>query len=140
MLGVAFVDLNNLKYVNDTYGHRQGDMYIYSLCKVFCAHFRNSDIFRIGGDEFVILCCGTPESLFHEKLEEMRKACEEEFPHSIAMGAVWRNETEDVEAMVRKADRLMYADKQRQKVVRGGKLIDWKPLPKDDSLQSCREF
>ena len=48
-------DLNNLKQINDTYGHEAGDLYIKRCCKVICSFFKYSPVFRIGGDEFVVL-------------------------------------------------------------------------------------
>lgn len=47
-------DLNNLKTVNDHFGHEAGDAYIKKNCSVFCETFKHSPVYRIGGDEFVI--------------------------------------------------------------------------------------
>ena len=118
-LGVIFIDLNDLKYVNDTFGHERGDEYIRTLSELFLKHFRSRDIFRIGGDEFVFLCENMPEALFNAKIRSMLKEGEERFPRSIALGAVWGRQAENVESMVQEADRLMYAEKQRQKAERG---------------------
>ena len=52
---VCECDLNNLKLVNDSYGHEAGDKYIVSCCKIICHIFKHSPVFRIGGDEFVII-------------------------------------------------------------------------------------
>ncbi len=46
-------DLNNLKVINDTLGHKAGDDYIRAACRMICETFSHSPIFRIGGDEFV---------------------------------------------------------------------------------------
>lgn len=51
--GVAMVDLNDLKQINDTFGHKCGDEAIIKLSKIICKHFAHSPVFRIGGDEFV---------------------------------------------------------------------------------------
>lgn len=48
-------DLNNLKIVNDTFGHDSGDTYIINCCKLICDIFKHSPVFRIGGDEFVAI-------------------------------------------------------------------------------------
>ena len=48
-------DLNNLKIVNDNYGHDSGDAYIISCCKTICDIFKHSPVYRIGGDEFVAI-------------------------------------------------------------------------------------
>ncbi len=125
--GVVFIDLNDLKFMNDTYGHAVGDDYIQSLSSIFCRHFRSNDIFRIGGDEFVILCSGMPKTLFHEKIEALRQESEACFPGSLAMGAVWEQNPTDVEAMVREADQSMYADKQQRKRLQKTRQIPPKP-------------
>ena len=56
--GVAMIDLNYLKRINDTYGHDKGNSAIISLCKLICNIFNHSAVFRIGGDEFVIILQG----------------------------------------------------------------------------------
>lgn len=52
---VVECDLNNLKKVNDKFGHESGNKYIKANCTVFCTIFKHSPVFRIGGDEFAIL-------------------------------------------------------------------------------------
>ena len=53
--GVAMIDLNSLKYINDTYGHNAGDVAIIKLSKLICGVFVHSPVFRIGGDEFAVI-------------------------------------------------------------------------------------
>ena len=57
-VGVAMVDLNNLKKINDDYGHDKGNLSIKALCRVVCTVFEHSPVFRIGGDEFAIILRG----------------------------------------------------------------------------------
>ncbi len=52
---ILMVDLNNLKKINDTYGHEHGNDYIMGACHEICVIFQYSPVFRIGGDEFVVL-------------------------------------------------------------------------------------
>ncbi len=120
-LGVIFIDLNDLKYINDKYGHQAGDNYICSLSRIFYRHFRETDIFRIGGDEFVILCDNMSEALFHRKIAELSAHCEQYAPGSIAFGAVWNHMAANSERMIREADEIMYAEKRRQKAMRGSR-------------------
>ena len=51
-------DLNNLKMVNDTFGHDSGDTYIINSCRLICDMFKHSPVYRIGGDEFVAIIQG----------------------------------------------------------------------------------
>ncbi len=52
---VAMIDMNNLKTINDTYGHELGDEAILDLCEAICSTFKRSPVFRTGGDEFVVV-------------------------------------------------------------------------------------
>lgn len=53
--GIIMADLNYLKKINDSYGHERGNEYIFGACHELCRVFSHSPIFRVGGDEFVIL-------------------------------------------------------------------------------------
>lgn len=57
--GVIVFDLNGLKTVNDTLGHEEGDRYIKEGSAIICGTFCHSPVFRIGGDEFVVILEGT---------------------------------------------------------------------------------
>ena len=57
-LGIIVCDLNGLKEINDTQGHDAGDKYIKQASKIICNIFKHSPVYRIGGDEFVILLHG----------------------------------------------------------------------------------
>ncbi|MBR5961132.1 MAG: GGDEF domain-containing protein [Clostridia bacterium] len=56
--GVVVFDMNGLKQVNDTLGHEAGDKYIQDACRMICRQFQHSPVYRIGGDEFVVLLEG----------------------------------------------------------------------------------
>jgi len=72
IFGIAMFDLNNLKLVNDNNGHGKGDEYIQTAAEIICKNFKNSPVYRIGGDEFVAILnstdCQDTNSL-REKLE-----------------------------------------------------------------------
>ena len=55
---VIVCDVNGLKHINDTYGHKAGDDYIKASCDLICEYFKHSPVFRIGGDEFVVILEG----------------------------------------------------------------------------------
>ena len=55
---VAVCDLNGLKFVNDTLGHKAGDEYIFKASRIICEIFRHSPVYRVGGDEFVAVLQG----------------------------------------------------------------------------------
>ncbi|SFD06719.1 GGDEF domain-containing protein [Butyrivibrio sp. YAB3001] len=55
---IIVFDLNDLKYVNDNFGHKKGDEYIRNGCRIICETFAHSPVYRIGGDEFVSIAQG----------------------------------------------------------------------------------
>jgi len=57
-LAIAVCDLNGLKTINDTKGHAEGDRYIREACCIICNTFAHSPVYRIGGDEFVVILRG----------------------------------------------------------------------------------
>ena len=74
---VVVFDINNLKKVNDTFGHQAGDKYIIDACTLIKDTFKNSQVFRIGGDEFMALLENDDFNnreklikLFNEQIEE----------------------------------------------------------------------
>lgn len=56
--GIAVIDINCLKQVNDRFGHEMGDVLIKNVSKAVCEVFKKSPVFRIGGDEFVVSLSG----------------------------------------------------------------------------------
>lgn len=71
--GLAMIDLNYLKTINDTYGHEKGNIAIKSLCQIVCEIFSHSPVFRIGGDEFVVLLKGPDYQNVESLLAEFKK-------------------------------------------------------------------
>ena len=55
---IAVCDVNGLKVINDTLGHKAGDEYIRSACRMICDIFKHSPVYRTGGDEFVVILHG----------------------------------------------------------------------------------
>lgn len=55
---VVVCDINDLKKVNDLYGHKEGDACIRAACKKICTIFAHSPVFRVGGDEFIAILSG----------------------------------------------------------------------------------
>lgn len=70
---IIMADLNYLKRINDNYGHDCGNQYLINLHELLKAHFPPEDIFRIGGDEFVILLQGERARQAEERLQEAKE-------------------------------------------------------------------
>lgn len=52
---IGMFDCNNLKKINDKYGHEKGDIYLKTACGLICRVFQHSPVFRVGGDEFAVI-------------------------------------------------------------------------------------
>ncbi|MGN0466973.1 MAG: diguanylate cyclase domain-containing protein [Lachnospiraceae bacterium] len=71
---LAFIDIDGLKYCNDTLGHSEGDCYIKKICGILEENLKEKEsIYRIGGDEFVILTSDIDADELEKKLEDIRK-------------------------------------------------------------------
>ena len=70
---VAVCDVNSLKAVNDTLGHKAGDEIIRRACSLICNTFKHSPVYRIGGDEFAVILSGRDYERRQELLSEMEE-------------------------------------------------------------------
>ncbi len=109
--GVVNLDLNGLKRVNDDFGHEAGDRLLVSASEMLKKHFYQRDLYRTGGDEFIVIATGITREAFERKVERLRKSIKKDGSISFAIGACWSDGTMDVPAAFRRADELMYEDK-----------------------------
>lgn len=109
-LGVLFIDLNGLKKVNDTYGHKQGDLLLKNTAHKAKEIF-GDDVYRIGGDEFIIICENITKDDFIEKQMELVYSYAQKDIYA-SMGLSWE-QAEDVNVKVQllTADKKMYIEK-----------------------------
>ena len=68
---VIYLDLNDFKKINDTFGHDAGDKQLKKFAEILMSHFVHDIVFRLGGDEFVVLTRGVPEEVLR-KLDDAR--------------------------------------------------------------------
>ena len=122
---VGMFDCNDLKTINDTYGHEKGDIFLKTATRVICKVFQHSPVFRIGGDEFAVILRNDDfwnrEELvrkFEEDSAAISAAAENPWEKvSVSMGiAVYDPQTDHcVNDTVRRADKVMYVNKKAQK-------------------------
>ena len=113
--GIIYIDINGMKEINDFYGHHQGDkILITTVAKVFNL-FKPDELFRIGGDEFVIITYDLTETDFYEKFNLLRNIfCEKtNLPFSIVTGSCWVKSPSDLNSLLQQADSAMYTDKKK---------------------------
>ena len=117
---IAICDVNGLKHVNDTRGHKAGDSYIRDASKLVCETFKHSPVFRVGGDEFVAILLGS-DFENREKLEQdfVKKVNDSTGKNkvSLACGISVFDPAHDknVSVVFERADALMYKNKESMK-------------------------
>lgn len=120
-LSIAFVDIDDLKKINDKYGHPAGDDVLKNVAQFIQSQLRNSDtIARWGGDEFVLLLPNVSLQNAVSLLERIQKAIEEiRFEHigsaSFSCGVVEMGPESNYQDMIVEADALMYRSKRNGK-------------------------
>ena len=120
---LAMMDINNLKYINDNYGHKEGDHAIRACSDAIKNHLKPyGDCFRLGGDEFACIIFDLEDEVFEEQVKRMRdelgKAkAEHEYMLDIAIGSdIYDYATHnDIGDFIHETDLKMYSNKKRIK-------------------------
>jgi diguanylate cyclase (GGDEF)-like protein len=124
---LLFLDLDRLKYINDTFGHAEGNRAIAEAAKVLRDCFRQSDIVgRLGGDEFAAMAMNTSGAHEHilrlrigTALQLVNAGADRSYPLGFSIGLLTCQPGEDqtIEMLLERADALMYEDKGRKRRV-----------------------
>ncbi len=122
---IGVFDCDNLKKINDRYGHDKGDIYLKTASQLICHIFQHSPVYRIGGDEFSVILKNEDfqnrEKLseqFRQRAEEISASAEnswEEVHTSMGIAVYDSRNDQSVNDTVRRADRRMYENKNRRK-------------------------
>jgi len=121
---ICFVDMDNLKYVNDRFGHNEGDAYILAVADILRQFSSSAVVCRLGGDEFMLLAAGWNEEMASKRMEKLRETLtgreQEEgraYRLSISYGLVEVDEYNELEAgeLLSMADEKMYIYKRSRK-------------------------
>jgi diguanylate cyclase (GGDEF)-like protein len=122
---LLYADLDNLKYINDTFGHQEGDAVLVEVSNLLKTTYRESDIVaRIGGDEFVVFPVGTSEdhvgtiaSRLQKNIDAFNALNERPYKVSVSVG-ISRYDSQypnTVDELLAEADRLMYTQKKNKR-------------------------
>ena len=134
--GIVMVDLNNLKLVNDSFGHEKGDEYLTGACRQICEIYSHSPVYRIGGDEFAVVLEGDDyrnrDDLFRKlvgRFSESRsdgsRPLWECYSAAGGRGIYSGTSGETAEDVLKHADAAMYDDKQKMKsAAASGEIVD----------------
>lgn len=119
----CYCDLDHLKYVNDNFGHEEGDRYLCHYVALVKKHLRASDIFaRLGGDEFCVILKNCPPALAKREMlrmqDEFLNDSPPQYPQSFSFGLFHLpkgHKLIDLNDIIRQADSSMYAQKKEHK-------------------------
>lgn len=110
-LGVIYIDINGMKKLNDSYGHEYGDSVIKKTAEILKIYAAD-DCFRVGGDEFVVLCVNIEQEQFQRTAAGLRNAFQSTDDCDVSIGCSWKGGGVSVNEEILRADDLMYAEKQ----------------------------
>jgi diguanylate cyclase (GGDEF)-like protein len=119
---VVVCDVNGLKHVNDTLGHKAGDEYIRAASRLICELYKHSPVYRVGGDEFVMILTGRDYEHREHILKELNVQVEANIEKgavvvSVGMSDYRPGEDQDFHTVFERADGLMYQRKQQLKAM-----------------------
>ena len=106
------MDMNGLKELNDNDGHVAGDLALKTLADCFrkAAQHRQR-VYRIGGDEYVIICVNSTESDVLKLVERIRQEVAET-AYTCSVGYAMKTDDSSIDKLYQKADTVLYKDKQ----------------------------
>jgi diguanylate cyclase (GGDEF)-like protein len=112
-VGIVYCDIMGLKAVNDKYGHKAGDRLILNACGCLRRVFGDYEMFRMGGDEFLVLCSGIEREELDSRIQNLKIEMKGRNA-MMAVGSEWRpNSSGDIEKLLALADENMYEDKRQ---------------------------
>lgn len=135
-VGVGFLDINGLKWINDTLGHDMGNKVIQKICTILNEHIEQQYIYRISGDEFVMIWPDVDYKVFMSAAKKLEAALFAE-KNIASFGFVWGKE-EDTGIAVRKAEKAMQTAKNKFYAA-NAELKDSRPGYLDALLQEFRD-
>lgn len=122
---LCFIDLDNLKYINDCFGHSEGDIYIKRVSDLLLAFSEDAAVSRVGGDEFMLLAPDFKEKDALERMAQLQLRLDRsarkdgiEYDMGISYGAVQSSSTLTAGELLSIADERMYRFKRQRKQMR----------------------
>ena len=111
-LGVIYIDINGMKKINDSNGHKYGDRVIKKVADILKSRVENS-AYRVGGDEFTVICADIGKQDFQTLTEKLIRDFDRNKEYDVSIGHTWKEGNVSADEEILKADDLMYAEKQR---------------------------
>lgn len=111
-IGVIYLDINGLKEVNDHFGHLSGDNLLKRCADIIQKSIEKGSFYRIGGDEFVVICQTIDEEEFLSYVNHLKEHFAQINDCKAAIGYKWSDSSQNIKKLINIADELMYQDKQ----------------------------
>ena len=137
-VGVGFIDLNGVKYLNDTLGHDYGNRAIIHACKVMKDYFEPEMIYRISGDEFVVLWPDVDFRTYTDVSRQLENELHTKENGLAAFGYTWGSAAESVSKLIREAEQFMYMEKRRYYLTADSVSTQQRPEYTETLLQEFR--
>ncbi len=124
--GIIMIDINDLKHINDDYGHEKGNILIKKMCTMICDTFAHSPVFRVGGDEFIVVLIHRDyenrERLISQVIAQMTElASHTELDEwlrptaAFGLGIFDKDLDQESDSVLKRADESMYENKRKMK-------------------------
>lgn len=122
---IGIFDCDDLRLINDLFGHDKGDVYLETASRVICRTFKRSPVFRIGGDEFAVILSNESYTDREELIRQFDESCKsvnadsknkwEQVHISMGFADYDPHNDNDVSDVVKRADKAMYENKRSHK-------------------------
>ena len=112
-IGIVFADLNGLKRINDELGYDAGDDYIRGTANILIDIYGVDNIYRSGGDEFMVILENVTQNEFNRLKGILRTRLSEEQAPEVAVGFDWKKSAKDMDEAMSTTDKQMYIDKEK---------------------------
>ncbi len=118
-LALVVGDINGLKHVNDTLGHAAGDQLIRDACNLICEYFKHGAVYRIGGDEFVVILQGTGYDSMLDTIKALNRKVEDNIKENAVVVSIGYSslnpDDRQLSDVFERADQMMYERKSELK-------------------------
>ncbi len=109
--GVVYIAINEMKRLNDTFGHAYGDQVLIDCAGRIKEAFPSASAYRMGGDEFVVICRAVSQDQFEQQVRTFKANCTISQDCHAAIGYCWAEQEENIQRLTHEAEAWMYEDK-----------------------------
>ncbi len=110
--GCVYIDADSLHEINNHYGHTAGDEMLKYIASSLEKAFEGDDVFRVGGDEFIVLCNNCAEQDIKERIDVFYKLLSDS-EYEVSLGFEYRSSMKNIEHIILEAEQKMYQEKKK---------------------------